>query len=49
MPDKAINSMIVFLHQNKGAFPKRRRSDFSKLTDEEIEAMEAVYKKIFDL
>lgn len=41
--------MHVFFHQNKGAFPKRRRSDFSKLMDEEIEAMDEVYKKIFNL
>lgn len=47
MPDKAINSMIIFLHQNKGSFPKRRRNDFEKLSDHEIEAMENVYKAIF--
>ncbi|WP_316750170.1 Fic family protein [Pedobacter gandavensis] len=48
MPDKAINSMIVFLHQNKGAFPKRRRKDFEKLLDEEIQAMEEIYRELFN-
>lgn len=47
MPDKAINNMIVFLHQNKGAFPKRKRKDFEKLSDKEIEDMENVYQIIF--
>lgn len=49
MPDKAINNMIIFLHQNKGSFPKRRRNDFAKLSDQEIEDMENVYKAIFGI
>ncbi len=49
MPDKDINLMLIFLHQNKGEFPKRRRSQFSKLTDEEILHMQQVYKEIFEL
>jgi hypothetical protein len=49
MPDRYINLMIIFLHQNKGIFPKRRREQFSKLTDQEIERMQAEYRKIFEL
>ncbi|WP_343668470.1 Fic family protein [Chitinophaga sp.] len=49
MPDRNINLMILFLHQNKGIFPKRRREQFSKLTDEEIEKMEIEYRNIFEL
>jgi len=49
MPDRNINMMILFLHQNKGIFPKRRREQFSKLTDQEIEKMEIEYRKIFEL
>lgn len=41
--------MIVFLHQNKGSFPKRRRNNFEKLSDHEIEAMENVYKAILGI
>ena len=48
MPDKDINLMIVFLHQNKGIFPKRRREYFSKLTDEEIARMQAQFREIFE-
>ncbi|MVT09421.1 Fic family protein [Chitinophaga tropicalis] len=49
MPDRNINLMILFLHQNKGIFPKRRREQFSKLTDKEVEEMEIVYRKIFEI
>jgi hypothetical protein len=49
MPDRDINLMLIFLHQNKGVFPKRRREQFSKLNDEEILKMQEVYKKIYDV
>ncbi len=49
MPDKLINMMLTFLHQNKGTFPKRRREYFSKLTDQEIERMQTAYRKVFEL
>lgn len=49
MPDKDINSMLSFLHQNNGVFPKRRRERFSKLTDEEIARMQTAYRKVFEL
>jgi hypothetical protein len=49
MPDKDINLMLIFLHQNKGIFPKRRRGDFSKLTDEEIARMQAIYRAVYGM
>lgn len=49
MPDKMISNMILFLHQNKGVFPKRRRKQFEKLTDEEITNMEKAYLTIFEV
>jgi hypothetical protein len=49
MPDKDINMMLLFLHQNMGVFPKRKRSHFSKLTDEEIGMMQQVYREIYEL
>jgi hypothetical protein len=49
MPDKLINSMINFLHQNNGVFPKRRRELFAKLTDEEIMRMQISYRKVFEM
>ena len=49
MPDKELNLMIMFLHQNKGIFPKRRREQFSKLTDEEIGRMQEAFRNIFEI
>jgi len=48
MPDKDIDQIIMFLHQNKGTFPNRRKDNFPKLTEEEFLAMEGIYKEIFD-
>ena len=49
MPDKDIDIMIVFLHQNKGVFPKRRRDRFPRLTDEEIARMQERYREVFEM
>jgi len=48
MPDKDIDLFIKFMHQNRGMFPKRRRKDFAKLTDNEISKMEIAFKEIFN-
>lgn len=49
MPDKEINLMLTFFHQNNGVFPKRRRERFHKLTDEEIARMQAVYRRVYGM
>lgn len=49
MPDRDINMMLVFLHQNKGAFPKRRREQFAKLTDDEISEMQNAYRIVYEI
>jgi hypothetical protein len=49
MPDKKLGNLLMFLHQNKGVFPKRRREQFAELTDEEINRMEVAYRKVYDL
>ena len=49
MPDKEINRMLLFLHQNQGYFPKRRRKEFEKLTDDEIQQMQDAYRTIFEV
>lgn len=48
MPDKRLNDIIVFLHQNKGVFPKRRKKDFEEITEEEFTKMEHIYVEIFN-
>jgi Fic family protein len=49
MPDRRLEQLMLFLHQNKGVFPKRRRNQFSELTDEEIGRMEAMYREVYEL
>ena len=49
MPDRLLNLMILFLHQNKGMFPKKRREDFHQLTNEEIQRIQDAYRKVFEL
>jgi hypothetical protein len=49
MPDKDINLMIICLHQNKGVFPNRRREQFVKLTDEEIQQMQQAYRIVYGM
>ena len=49
MPDRDINMMLTFLHQNKGVFPNRRRERFAKLTDEEIAHMQSAYQTVFEI
>jgi hypothetical protein len=41
--------MLVFLHQNKGIFPKRRREQFAKLIDDEISQLQDAYRKIYEI
>jgi len=47
MPDKGLDSIIVYLHQNKGVFPNRRKKNFPEITEQEFTAMENLYREIF--
>ncbi len=47
MPDRRLNDVIVFLHQNKGIFPNRRKKNFPEITEAEFEAMQKIYADIF--
>lgn len=49
MPDKLLSNMLMFLHQNKGVYPKRRREQFGQLTDEEIKRMQAAYRIVYEM
>src|SRR5467141_487829 len=49
MPDRLAKDLIMFVQQNHGVLPKRRRShEFSKLTDDEVAALEAVIRETFE-
>lgn len=49
MPDKKLSNMLMFLHQNKGVFPKRRREQFGELTDAEIQRMQEAYRNVYEM
>jgi hypothetical protein len=48
MPDKQLSNVIMYLHQNKGIFPNRRKKQFEEITEEEFTAVERIYKEIFN-
>ena len=47
LPDRRLNLFMQFLYQNNGQLPKRRRSEFVDLSDQEIGSMESIFQKIF--
>ena len=48
MPDRTIDLLFRFLHQNRGALSRRRRErEFGKLTDSEVTAVEESYAAAF--
>jgi hypothetical protein len=49
MPDRLAENLLMFIRQNKGKLPKRRRqSEFEKLTDAEVASLEAVVGEAFE-
>ena len=48
MPERTIDLLFRFLHQNGGALSMRaREQEFAELTDRETAAAEAAYREIF--
>ncbi len=47
MPDKRVDRMIMFLHQNSGKLANRKRKFFNELTENEIVSMEEAYHQVF--
>jgi Fic family protein len=47
MPDKKVDRMILFLHQNSGKLGGRKRDYYKELNDNEIEQMEQAYAQVF--
>ncbi|MEX0695044.1 MAG: Fic family protein [Rhodospirillales bacterium] len=49
MPDRLAQNLIMFMRQNSGVIPKRRREkEFAALTDDEVRQIEAIYSDVFD-
>ncbi len=45
LPNKTLDLLFRFLRQNAGAFSRRARErEFVKLTDAEVEQVEAIYR-----
>ena len=48
-PDRLAQDLIMFIRQNDGKLPKRRRErEFAALTDEEAAQIEAICEEVFD-
>lgn len=48
MPDRLAQNLIMFMRQNDGALPgKRRANELAALTDDEVQRIEAVYGEVF--
>jgi len=45
MPDRKADQFVLFVQQNHGDFPKRRRNDFEELSDDEITALTKIIKE----
>lgn len=49
MPDRLAQDFILFVRQNGGALPKRRREkEFSALSDDEIHGLEGIVRNMFE-
>jgi len=49
MPDRMAENLLMFIRQNKGKLPKRRRTgEFKKLTDDEVTLLEGIFREAFD-
>lgn len=49
MPDRVAENLLMFIRQNKGTLPKRRRTgEFEQLTDDEVRNLETVVNDGFE-
>jgi hypothetical protein len=49
MPDRLAENLLMFIRQNGGALPKRRRqNEFKALGDKEVRQLEEVVQEAFD-
>jgi hypothetical protein len=49
MPDRLAENLLMFIRQNKGKLPKRRRTgEFKKLTDAEVTSLEVMVNEAFE-
>lgn len=49
MPDRRLNKLIEYIHNNHGRLSKRKRDKFEQLTDLEIGKIEKIFQEIFEM
>jgi hypothetical protein len=48
MPDRLAENLMMFIRQNHGSLPKRRREkEFKELTDQEVTTLEDIVRESF--
>ncbi len=48
MPDRLVMNLLMFMRQNGGTLPARRRAnEFAALTHDEVKRVEAIYAEVF--
>jgi hypothetical protein len=49
MPDRMAENLVRFIRRNEGKLGrKRREGEFAKLTDDEVNSIEAIVREAFD-
>jgi hypothetical protein len=49
MPDRMAENLVMFIRQNKGSLPKKRRAEeYKKLRDEEVASLELIVRDAFE-
>jgi hypothetical protein len=49
MPDRVAENLVIFIRQNKGTLPKKRRTEeYRKLRDEEVASLELIVRDAFE-
>ncbi|HEY9867588.1 MAG TPA: Fic family protein [Candidatus Obscuribacterales bacterium] len=48
MPDRLAEQFILYVQQNNGKLPKRRRNEFAPLTDDELDRLEHIVAHAFE-
>lgn len=48
MPDRLAEQFVLYVQNNKGKLPNRRRKEFEKLTDTELKKLEEIVQEAFE-
>jgi hypothetical protein len=49
MPDRLAENLLMFIRQNRGSLPKKRReNEFKALDDQEVRQLEEIVRDVFE-